>query len=164
MAAATMDRAELETDLKARIETEEQEAVYQREHDRSEQAFAHEQEVVKHRERLDALKAEAGESTGEMQNERVPEDPLPPEELVLRGSKTAQMRLWAGKAPGSVTIKLKGLSLKVDGSFDKGERVKFSGEALIVGEAGVDKLDKHTKAVVECEEVLSATIVDLEVE
>ena len=81
----------------------------------------------------------------------------------LRVDGTRQIALdLGGKLATSAVLKLSGKA-EVDGFYRKGDRVRFSGEALIVSVTAKDKLDKPTGIVMEAEESYAAVIVDLQV-
>jgi hypothetical protein len=109
------------------------------------------------------VRENAGEPVGEMPAGEPEELRIPPDQIVVRhfvGSK----RKWAGKAPGTTVLALKGMKVMVDGAFQKGERIRFSGEAVVISEAAKDKLDKHTKTVSESVQTHDAVVLDFELD
>ena len=86
---------------------------------------------------------------------------IAPDQLVVQGSK--QMSLFEGKAPATSLLKLKGVTVTIDGAFAKGEVIRFTGSARIVSEGAHDKLDKDTGMVVEAVAENSAVVLDLEI-
>ena len=85
-----------------------------------------------------------------------------PDQLVVTG--THQLKLFEGKTPGTSVLKLKGVTVSIDGAFAKGEVVRFTGSARIVSEGAVDKLDKDTGMVVESVATNQAVVLDFEIE
>lgn len=110
--------------------------------------------------RLAGLEAEAGPAVGEMPPSAREDAPVPPDKIFVVGTQQTGARKWAGKVPGSVVIALKGLKFEVDGSFKKGDRFKFEGEALVISEGAKDKLDKETRTVSEAVQMHDAIVLD----
>ena len=110
---------------------------------------------------------EAGEIRVEEAREQALQDAvkpvltIAPDQLVVQGSK--QMSLFEGKAPATSLLKLKGVTVTIDGAFAKGEVIRFTGSARIVSEGAKDKLDKDTGMVVEAVAENSAVVLDLEI-
>jgi hypothetical protein len=84
------------------------------------------------------------------------------QELVVSGP-AERKRKWHGKAPTSVTLKLKGATVTVaEGEFHKGERLQFTGEAVVISEGVKDTLDKDTQQPVEAVQEHTAVVLDFE--
>jgi hypothetical protein len=134
-------------------------------------AFARQNATKAAQDRLEAeeqekvveLKAEAGEPVGDMPPGEPRDTMIPPDKLMVSGTAKGSHRKWNGKAPGMVILNVKGMKIEVpDGEFKKGERLFFSGEAVIVSEGVKDKLDKDTKSVVDAVQEHSAVVLDFE--
>lgn len=167
MSAAVAEQSATETEvdkLERQIEAEEQEADYQRQNGQDDKGAAHFEEAQRKRKRLDDLKAEAGESTGEMQNEREPESALPPEEIIVAGLEQGYASL-GGKKPTGGSLAFKGGKVKLaEGtSYKKGTVVVFSGTAVINDVGQHDTHDPQTDQIVSSEQRHEARITDLHV-
>jgi hypothetical protein len=107
---------------------------------------------------------EAGQAVGDMPA-APPVDAPPVEELRVDG--TAQLGIFdaGGKKPSSASIRLAGGKvLLVDGkAYKKGDRISFSGTAVIDEVGQKDKADSSTGIVVSCEQKHVARITDLTV-
>ncbi|HEY4451037.1 MAG TPA: hypothetical protein VGN13_05535 [Solirubrobacteraceae bacterium] len=89
---------------------------------------------------------------------------VPPDRLVVSGPSKASPGKWSGKAPGTMVLSVKGVKVEVsDGEFRKGDRLQFSGEAVVVSEGVKDKLDKDTKQPVEAVQEIGAVVLDWEI-
>jgi len=112
-----------------------------------------------------ALDAEGGSEPERRAGE--PQEPeeghVPPDQIVLRGKASGSPK-FAGKQPGTTILSLKGVKFAVDGGFRKGERIRFSGEALVISEGAKDRLDKETLTAVESVQEHQAIVLDLELE
>jgi hypothetical protein len=115
----------------------------------------------------DELRKEAGEPVGEMPA-KTPADPLPPEvdKIVVDG--TAQLDIFSlgGKLPTRATIALTGGSVGIVAgqAFEKGDRIRFSGEAIVNDVGQKDIEDGKTGIVVDCVQRHKARVVDLVVD
>ena len=112
------------------------------------------------------VRSEAGEPTGEMQDERKPA-PMPDvDQIIVDGTTQLSMFKLGGKEPNGASITLAGgaCALARDTAFNKGERIRFSGEAIVRKVAQKDSADPKTGQVVSCEQQHTATIVDLVVD
>lgn len=113
--------------------------------------------------KADELKENAGEPVGEMPPAEPQDAMVPPDKLMVSGTAKGSHRKWNGKAPSTVLLNIKGMKIEVpEGEFKKGERLFFSGEAVIISEGAKDKLDKDTKSVVDAVQEHSAVVLDFE--
>lgn len=109
------------------------------------------------------LAQEAGEPVGEMPPAEPQDTMVPPDKLMVSGTAKGSHRKWNGKAPGMVILNVKGMKIEVpEGEFKCGERLFFSGEAVIVSEGKKDKLDPETKSVTDAVQEHSAVVLDFE--
>ena len=115
----------------------------------------------------DELRNEAGEPVGEMPA-KPPADPLPPQvdEILVDGTTQLELFKLGGKEPTGATIKFTGGKVKLvsGNAFNKGDRIKFSGEAVVNFVGQKDAHDNATGVVVDCEQRHEARIVDLVVD
>jgi hypothetical protein len=82
----------------------------------------------------------------------------------IRVDGTTQVALdFGGKRPMTATLSLSGKAT-VDGFYRKGDRLRGSFEAVVVGVAGKDKLDKPTGIVVEAAQAHTAKMVDIRID
>lgn len=91
------------------------------------------------------------------------EHPPEAEEILLDGTTELTLFDVGGKQPTRATIKFTGGKVKlVHGqAFKKGDRIRFSGEAIVNVLAQKDEHDPKTGQVVDCEQRHEARIVDL---
>lgn len=112
------------------------------------------------------LRKEAGEPVGEMPPGELPEDPdIAPESIVVAGIEMEYPDM-GGKRPDRASLSLQGgRVMLVDGTaLPKGTRIKFSGEAVVVGAGQHDTTDTATKQVTHSEQKHTALISDLRIE
>jgi hypothetical protein len=82
----------------------------------------------------------------------------------IRVDGTTQVAIdFGGKQAQTARLTLSG-AVEVDGFFRKGDRIRGSFEAVVVGIAGRDKIDKQTGIPVEAVQTHTARVVDLVVE
>jgi hypothetical protein len=82
----------------------------------------------------------------------------------IRVDGTTQVAIdFGGKQAQTARLTLSG-AVEVDGFFRKGDRIRGSFEAVVVGIAGRDKIDKVTGIPVEAVQTHTARVVDLVVE
>jgi hypothetical protein len=82
----------------------------------------------------------------------------------IRVDGTTQVAIdFGGKQAHKATLTLGGAA-EVDGFFRKGDRIRGTFEAVIVGVAAKDKIDKQTGIPVEAVQTHTARVVDLVVE
>lgn len=134
----------------------------EREENESEEAFAR-------RVQAEAERAEALADTGTAEQSQIPGSPrkeggepdmvIPPDQILVRHEPAAGARQ---KTAGITILNVKGVKVQVEGGFRRGERIKFSGEAVIVKEETTDKLDKSTRSVAEAVQTFAATVLDFE--
>lgn len=117
------------------------------------------------------VKGEAGEPTGEMQKEVAPPEPQEPvvDEILVDGTtELEQLGLFemGGKKPTRASIKFTGGKVKLVAgtAFRKGDRIRFSGEAVVNDVGQKDDHDPKTSQVVDCEQRHGARIIDLVVD
>lgn len=111
------------------------------------------------------LQENAGEAVGEMPPGEPEDVMVPPDTLMVSGTAKGSHRKWNGKAPTETFLNLKGVKIEVpEGEFKKGERIRFSGEMVVVSEGAKDKLDKDTKQVVDSKQLHDAIVIDFELE
>lgn len=174
---ATAERSKTEQavhDLEQDIEREENEAAYQREQGREDQAQAHDAEAEASRAKLNALKDEAGDATGEgdpaaeaatnaMRDAEA--DRPPPEEIIVSGIEMPYADL-GGKKPTGGTLSLSGgkIMLEQGTAFSKGQTITGSFVAVVKDVGQVDTHDAATQQVVSSEQRHVARITDLIVE
>jgi hypothetical protein len=113
------------------------------------------------------LEAEAGEAVGAMPPD-APDAPAPvdPDEIVVDGTSQLSMFDLGGKQASRATIKFTGgkVGLVAGEAYRKGDRIRFSGEAVVNSVGQKDEHDPKTSQVVDCEQRHEARIVDLQVE
>ena len=97
-----------------------------------------------------------------------PEAPAPvdPDEIVVEGTSQLELFEFGGKKATRATIKFTGGKVKLVAgeAFRKGDRIRFSGEAIVNDVGQHDEHDAQTGQVVDCEQRHAARIVDLQVE
>jgi hypothetical protein len=82
----------------------------------------------------------------------------------IRVDGTTQVAIdFGGKQAQTARLTLSG-AVEVDGFFRKGDRIRGTFEAVVVGIAGRDKIDKVTGIPVEAVQTHTARVVDLVVE
>jgi hypothetical protein len=108
------------------------------------------------------------EAAGDGQSDlKMPNTPLPDvDRIIVDGTAQLSMFNLGGKEPNSASITLAGGKHElVDGTaYNKGERIRFSGEAIVRTVAQRDSADPKTGQVVSCEQQHTAVIVDLVVD
>jgi hypothetical protein len=135
------------------------------EHREKEEQAARE-EAERAQKRKEALEAEAGPSTGEMQKEPGDAPPAPDvDTIVIDGGAQLDMFDLGGKRATSAVLNLKGKAeVRAGQGYQKGERIKFSGEAIVREAKHTDKTDKSTAQVVDCVATYGADILDLTID
>lgn len=116
--------------------------------------------------KAEELKSEAGEPVGEMPPAESDGGQPEVDEIVLQGTSQLELFEMGGKKATRATIKFAGGKVKIEKGqgFKKGERIKFSGEAIVNEVGQKDEHDPQTGQVVDCEQRHGARIVDLSVE
>lgn len=112
------------------------------------------------------LKKEGGEPVGKMPDKEPEKTEPEVDEIVLDGSTQLELFDVGGKKATRATIKFTGGKVKLSAGkgFKKGERIKFTGEAIVNEVGQKDEHDPQTSQVVDCEQRHSARIVDLSVD
>lgn len=111
--------------------------------------------------------AEFGEQQKEPETPKEPATPLPDvDQIIVDGTTQLSIFKLGGKEPNSASITLAGgkHELAQGTAYNKGERIRFSGEAIVRKVAQKDSADPKTGQVVSCEQQHTATIVDLVVD
>ncbi len=95
-----------------------------------------------------------------------PERGPDPDEIIVDGTTQLAMFDMGGKQASHATIKFTGGKVKLVAgeAFRKGERIRFSGEAVVNVLVQKDEHDPKTGQVVDCEQRHEARIIDLQVE
>lgn len=106
--------------------------------------------------------AEAGEAVGPMPKREMDQgETVYVEEIRVDGSTQFAID-FGGKMAQTATLALSGKAT-VDGFYRKGDRIRGSFEAVIVGVSGRDSVDKQTGIVTEATQAHSAKLTDLRV-
>ena len=116
----------------------------------------------------DELRVEAGDATGDVEAQQEATRPEPPGpvldggELVVDGTTQLTLNV-GGKLPTAGKLKLRcgPIELMPGRAYKKGQRLHFEGVMEVRGVAQMDKLDKKSGVVVDCEQTHTADIVDL---
>lgn len=116
------------------------------------------------RSKSDELRESAGEAVGAMPQDP-PADPLPDvDEIRVDGTGQLDMFGLGGKQADSADLGFSGKVKLVAGEgLAKGDRIRFTGEAIVRTGEDADKVDKKTGLVVSCTRHLKAELVDLSV-
>ncbi len=109
---------------------------------------------------------EAHEQIDRDEPSREPVAPPDVDEIKVDGTTQLELFKLGGKLPTSATIKLTGgkVALVEGEAFNKGDRIRFSGEAVVNDVGQKDAHDPKTGQVVNCEQRHEARIVDLRVD